>query len=184
MILVTCDVNDEKYDDYTINMYKRFLDAKDFERYFNMQDALRKRVFLISRGELRSKLGALMLMEPSEIHFTYNATGKPFIASGEVYFSIAHTGCLIALVISSQEIGVDIEAIKERNFAKISQKLFNKEIADSAEFYKIWTANEAIAKCEGISLLTQAKSYNIDAYDISHAMYQNAMITIASRKMQ
>ena len=193
-ILVTCDVNDEKYNDYTINMYKRFLDAHDFERYFDIKDELRKKVFLIARGELRSKLGAIMHMEPSEIHFSYNAFGKPFISNTEeeydtfskdnpaVHFNISHSGCLIALVIASQEIGIDIESIRKRDFARISKKLFKREITDANEFYKTWTTNEAIAKCNGISLLTQAKSYNTDEYDISHTMYQNAMITIASRK--
>lgn len=195
-ILVTCDVNDEKYNDYTINMYKRFLDARDFERYFDIKDKLSKRVFLIARGELRSKLGAIMHMEPSEIHFSYNTFGKPFISNTEqaydtfheenqnIHFSISHSGCLIALVIASQEIGIDIEAIRERDFARISKKLFKREIIDSNEFYKTWTTNEAIAKCNGISLLTQAKSYDPDEYDVSYTTYQNSIITIASRKQK
>lgn len=183
-ILITCDVNDDKYDSYTLSIYKQFLDAHDFERYFNIKDPLFKKVFLIARGELRAKLGALLHVDPSEIHFSYNVAGKPFIDNSDLYFNIAHTDNLIALVISSVEIGIDIEILKRRGFAKISKRLFNREISDMQKFYENWTTHESIAKCNGVSLLRQAKDpyFDIEKYDIAHTSYQNAIITIASRK--
>lgn len=187
-ILITCDVNDEKYDGYTLSVYKQFLDAHDFERYFNFKNEFRKKVFLIARGELRAKLGGILHIEPQEIHFIYNMAGKPFIANKNIniFFNIAHSENLIALVISSIEVGIDIEKKKERNFAGISKKIFGKEICDLEEFYETWTTNEAIAKCNGVSLLKQAKDpyFDIDAYDIDRTTYQEAPVRIATRKYQ
>lgn len=180
--LTTCDAGDTKYDKYVLSMYKTYLDADEFERYFNFKNPLQKKVFLVARGELKSKIAAFLECEPFDVHLSYNQFGKPFLENSNIHFSLSHTGNLIALIFSDKHVGIDMEMNIPRNFSKISKRVFNKEITDTDEFYKTWTLNEAITKCNGSTLLLQARRNNELDYDIFHTSYKNAIITVATRK--
>ena len=178
-ILITTNINDEKYTPYVLDMYKRSLDAREFERYMSFSDPLRKQAFLIARGELKTKLAGLLNTLPNEIHLSYNEYGKPFIEG--VYFSISHSRDLVAIAISSRTVGIDLEYMIERDYEKISRRIFQDIIVDRDTFYKAWTAREAVVKCEGVSVLSDISTIK-DKYDIIHTLYDGAMLAIAHRK--
>ena len=175
-ILITTNINDEKYTPYVLDMYKRCLDAREFERYMSFSDPIRKQAFLIARGELKTKLAGLLNTLPHEIRFSYNEYGKPFIEG--MYFSISHSADLIAIAISSRNVGIDLEYMIERDYAKISKRIFQHEILDQTEFYKAWTEHEAIIKCAGLSALSDISQIRFK-HDIIHARYDGAMLAIA-----
>lgn len=79
-----------------------------------------------------------------------NSLGKPMIEG--IHFSLAHSGDLLVAAFSDQEIGIDIEQVKERKYQKaIAQKYgFLGESLD--EFLREWTAREAFIKLLGSSL--------------------------------
>ena len=87
------------------------------------------------------------------------AHGKPYLAGGP-HFNLSHTRHGVAVAISTtQEVGVDLEEIRERPF-KFTQRYFTpteQKAVETAtdrtdEIIRIWTAKEAAAKCSGTGI--------------------------------
>ncbi|AEK22454.1 4'-phosphopantetheinyl transferase family protein [Capnocytophaga canimorsus] len=86
---------------------------------------------------------------------TYNEQGKPLLNDGK-YISISHSRDMVAVAISKNEVGVDIE-LKQDRFIQISPKFTpwkpeNTSLLKSSIVQKltmIWTAKEAAYKAYG-----------------------------------
>ena len=92
--------------------------------------------------------------EPPKIKRTKH--GKPYFDIPNGYISVSHSGDLVAVVIDSKPIGIDIEIIKPFNQKLIKRVCSEREteyISEKIErFFEIWTAKEAYLKIEGIGL--------------------------------
>lgn len=89
---------------------------------------------------------------------------KPCFADNHKFdFNISHSGELaVAVLVSNFGVGIDIQKISEKriNEVKIAERFFSenekrlleKSEKPQEEFYKIWTAKEAMAKCIGDGL--------------------------------
>ena len=90
-----------------------------------------------------------------DINFSLN--GKPYIKNGP-YFSISHSDNKVAIVVDDNEVGIDIEKVGEYNDAivdkyfSISEKEFLLKGDKNLNFYKLWTAKEALIKKRGTGL--------------------------------
>lgn len=80
--------------------------------------------------------------------------GKPFMAGSDLNFNISHSYNTVVCVFSRNDIGVDIEHLKEVNFdfykdsfTKIEMDEFYKK--GIIKFYEYWTKKEAISKALG-----------------------------------
>jgi 4'-phosphopantetheinyl transferase len=113
--------------------------------------------FLLGRGSLR------MLLGPVEIAET--AYGKPFAVDSPVRFNVAHSrGAVLIAASRSHEVGVDLEsldgsivvediardALHDEDAARLSA--IEDEQAKRQEFFRCWTAREAVLKCDGRGL--------------------------------
>lgn len=92
--------------------------------------------------------------------FLYNDYGAPYIEGGP-YFSISHCKRGIAVAVSENPIGIDIEAI--RTFKpELMRKTMNEDeqqrITSSAtpdqEFIRLWTQKEALLKLQGTGIIS------------------------------
>ena len=110
-----------------------------------------------------------LLAEWSRVHqlpinqqpiFLYNDYGAPYIEGGP-YFSISHCKRGIAVAVSENPIGIDIEAI--RTFSPdLMRKTMNEDeqlrITSSAipevEFIRFWTQKEALLKLQGTGIIS------------------------------
>lgn len=110
-----------------------------------------------------------LLAEWSRVHqlpinqqpiFLYNDYGAPYIEGGP-YFSISHCKRGIAVAVSENPIGIDIEAI--RTFSpELMRKTMNEDeqlrITSSAipevEFIRFWTQKEALLKLQGTGIIS------------------------------
>ena len=111
-----------------------------------------------------------LLTEWSRVHqlpinqqpiFLYNDYGAPYIEGGP-YFSISHCKRGIAVAVSENPIGIDIEAI--RTFSPdLMRKTMNEDeqlrITSSAaipevEFIRLWTHKEALLKLQGTGIIS------------------------------
>lgn len=89
-----------------------------------------------------------------------SANNKPYFANSGVRFSLSHSEDCFACVISSTEVGIDIETkkITQDKIELISTRFFNSgERAFVSEniqknFLKVWTAKEAYTKMLDITL--------------------------------
>ena len=98
-------------------------------------------------------------LHPTPI-FLYNDYGAPYIEGGP-HFSISHCKRGIAVAVSENPIGIDIEAI--RTFSpELMRKTMNEDeqlrITSSAipevEFIRFWTQKEALLKLQGTGIIS------------------------------
>ena len=110
-----------------------------------------------------------LLAEWSRVHqlpinqqpiFLYNDYGAPYIEGGP-YFSISHCKTGIAVAVSQNPVGIDIESI--RSFKpELMRKTMNEDeqlrITSSAipevEFIRFWTQKEALLKLQGTGIIS------------------------------
>lgn len=123
-----------------------------------------------------------LLAEWSRVHqlpinqqpiFLYNDYGAPYIEGGP-YFSISHCKRGIAVAVSENPIGIDIEVI--RTFSPdLMRKTMNEDeqlrITSSAipevEFIRFWTQKEALLKLQGTGIISDLHHVLTHAHDVS-----------------
>jgi len=119
------------------------------------QKPLRARQSLVARALLRAMLG------DRSWRILADQGGAPFLESGDgtrpPFISISHSAAMVACALCrSGRVGVDIEhARAARPIAAIAESVFGPDEQDrvarhgAAEFYRIWTLREALAKATG-----------------------------------
>lgn len=94
-------------------------------------------------------------------HIVYNTNGKPYLSNKNIYFNISHSDTVIAIIISDQECGIDIEFVDyNKNHDKYIHKILSKNEIDMYNnsddkikyFYKQWTKKEAYMKYNGTGI--------------------------------
>ncbi len=100
-----------------------------------------------------------------EIAVTYNEYGKPhlLVPSGK-HFSVSHTAHYIAYACGIAPVGVDIEyrtsvnlKIARHYFSKAEQEVLRESHDPVLDFFRIWTAKEAILKRNGTGFFAGVK---------------------------
>lgn len=113
--------------------------------------------FIISKALTRDVLSHKLRIPADKLEFTRNENGKPFIKDCPYYFSVSHSGNLFAIAVGREEVGIDVEQMKERDFISLAKHNFNKEALNriivssnqKEEFYRHWTLFEAAVKLHG-----------------------------------
>ena len=104
--------------------------------------------------QIRSLLSSYLKNQLSREELLKNENGKPYFANGP-YFNISHSGKYVLMVVSTAEIGVDIEEIKNKDMSSLI-RIFNeaeaKMIKEHSDFYYLWCAKESLIKCMGLSV--------------------------------
>ncbi len=153
------------------------------DELINELDEKRKQKVL-KTNELRKKqelVGAYLLLKESlyldyqydlnNDDLIYNENGKPYLKKENIYFSLSHSNGIVALVINKEEIGLDIEEIKDIDKKVINNVLNEEELAyyrklnekDKLKyFYEIWCSKEAYIKKKGLSLPLKPKLINLE----------------------
>ena len=129
-----------------------------------------------------------LLAEWSRVHqlpinqqpiFLYNDYGAPYIEGGP-HFSISHCKRGIAVVVSENPIGIDIESI--RSFKpELMRKTMNEDeqlritysVIPEVEFIRFWTQKEALLKLQGTGIISDlhhvlTHSQNVSWTEITH----------------
>ena len=92
--------------------------------------------------------------------------GKPILIDGGKHFSISHSNDLIVLAFSDSNCGVDIEKIKLREFASISERM-GFEANTLGEFYEEWTRYEALYKLNSNNEYGSIAVYDLEEYALT-----------------
>ncbi len=100
-----------------------------------------------------------------EISVIYNDYGKPHLLRPDgMHFSVSHTSHYIAYAAGAAPVGVDIEYRRSVNlhianhYFSTAEKEVIKESRDPVlDFYRIWTAKEAILKRNGTGFFSGVK---------------------------
>jgi 4'-phosphopantetheinyl transferase len=169
--------------------FEGILSPEERKRAGLFQKALDAQRYVAARGSLRSLLGAYLMTEPDRLQFSYDAFGKPQLASKRAFvsFSVSHSDDWGLLGFSrGHRIGVDLERIRtEIDTEDLAKRFFSPNEfrklrtlpADQQReaFYCGWTRKEAYLKGRGEGL-----SYGLDRVEVSLAPGEPATIMKAS----
>lgn len=125
-----------------------------------------------------------------------SATGKPyFTGKNTPYFSISHDDNIVAVAISDNCVGIDIQAPRDsESLCKIAKRFFGDNetkdvLSGKTDFLTIWTRKEAYCKLSDTHLSDLAKkelpkniffkTFDLRSFKISVAsdMFQNVSVT-------
>ena len=119
-------------------------------------------------------------IENGDIEFSTNSYGKPFLMNNQDYhFNVSHTHNMIAVAVSNNSVGVDVEKIKEID-TRIAKRFFTKQEFSyiekfqdnrSERFFKIWTKKEAYIKYTGKGLSVPLNSFDVTTRELSAHFY-------------
>lgn len=137
--------------------------CKKFRFY---EDTLRT---LYGEAMVRSILAQKLAIKNKDIKISWTRFGKPYADGLPVQFNISHAGDWVVVAISENEVGVDIEQIKEVEM-NLAERYFNKEehayiqrqeeTNRLAVFYAIWTLKESYVKWLGTGLSMPINSFS------------------------
>lgn len=104
-----------------------------------------------------------------KIEFCRGEYGKPFLKNyPNFHYNISHTRNAIAIAVSEDVVGVDIEKLRKAElqiadrFFTVAEQDYIKEFKEKTDkrFYEIWTKKEAYIKCIGKGLCLPLNSFN------------------------
>lgn len=148
----------------------QILSSEEIARANRLRIPEKKTQFIQGRTVLRIILAKYLDMAPEEIQFGTGPQGKPFVSQLPGFgFNLSHSGDLALLAIGPSSVGVDIERRQVRDFLALSQRFFSSKegalIAESPtpeyDFYRIWTAKEAILKAHGAGLTIPLNRFSV-----------------------
>ena len=120
------------------------------------------------------------------ISISYNEVGAPEVDTPNTHISVAHGAGCVAVAISDQRVGIDIES-RERDFARASSRYMSEHEAQlsTKEWWPaaVWTAKEALYKLfgrRGVELRDDLKivAYNADSKQITAQLPDNIMAIV------
>ena len=154
----------------------------DISKYVNVDN---KRLEKIKKSSnqlfIKEQLGSNLLLNDilennyfediKKLEYIYNESGKPYLKDKNLYFSLSHSNGIVALTVSKEEIGLDIELIKPVKDALAKRIMTTEEynIYNSLDknkkityFYEVWTSKEAYVKKIGSSITLTLSNIEID----------------------
>ena len=102
---------------------------------------------------LKEKLASRILKRKYVGDFYLNEKGKPL--SNNIYFNSSDSKGLVALAVSTTNVGIDIEKVREyKDDLKdyISSNEENEYIKNKDNFFEVWTSKEGLTKCLGTGI--------------------------------
>lgn len=178
--------------------YKRILPANLTEKLFKFRRWQDRQAFLIGKLLLWKGLKQLKYDDNCLTKLHFNNYGKPYIDQIN-FFNLSHSGNYVICAFYKEEIGIDIEEIKEleiENFKSIfteQEKSYLKASPKSLkDFFRFWTIKESVIKAEGKGLSIPLQQINASnrtnvVYDqkVWHIMeldlFQNCCCSIATK---
>lgn len=124
-------------------------------------------------GSLVNILSGLSQRKEMKIH--YGEQGKPYLDEEGLFFSLSHSGDYVLCAISDQEVGADIQQLREQRQDKID-RIAKKIMADAEytiwnelpqqkkvrDFYRLWSCKESFVKFTGEGLSRPLNSIIVD----------------------
>jgi 4'-phosphopantetheinyl transferase len=114
--------------------------------------------FICGRAALRLLLAEHLGVPAPAFRFALTPKGKPYLEGRPIDFNLAHSGEFVAVALSADTVGVDVERIgrpadplgfARGRFAADEVRRVEEAANTAVEFARIWTAKEAVIKAEG-----------------------------------
>jgi phosphopantetheinyl transferase len=165
------------------NIYLQDLPSAITSHCFKYHDEKQRNISLSNYSHLKDKLKELYHLDIANLTFSRN--GKPLIEG--VNISLAHNKNLYGFVLSTQNVGLDIETkLLDNHQERMAKLLLNEEEKNAYElqddkmhFLTLkWCQKEALGKMKGCGLEHEIFSLSISC-DL-HFIYENNYIVVVS----
>ncbi|NOT23192.1 MAG: 4'-phosphopantetheinyl transferase superfamily protein [Nitrospiraceae bacterium] len=137
-------------------------------RFIRQEDRTR---YLLAHGGLRALLARYTGFDPAALKFQTGSAGKPALLDQQgrphtLRFNLSHShGRMLIAVAQEQEVGVDLEEMRDRvDAVKLAKRFYASSeyrelLAHSGfdqvqQFYRYWVAKEAVLKGQGVGILS------------------------------
>jgi 4'-phosphopantetheinyl transferase len=163
--------------------YAGLLTPSEHARFLSFSMDIDRLRFMTGRALLRLVLSQRLYLPIDQIDIVQECIycggshGKPHLQSGEVDFSIAHSGDYVVIAFASRRrVGIDIEPLKrdlsvdelshlvltqgERSLLREVHGHFREEL-----FLQFWTRKEALLKCLGIGITVPLHNLYVSPLD-------------------
>jgi 4'-phosphopantetheinyl transferase len=151
------------------------LSGEERRRAARYHAELDRRRWTIARAFVRDVLGHYTGVAPRALAFEHGARGKPSLATGigdgSLRFNLSHAdGMALCAVTRAQDVGVDIERIREdlpvariaaQFFSAREQRLVAEAENPAAAFTRIWVRKEAYLKATGLGVGTGLTDFDV-----------------------
>ena len=132
--------------------------------------------FIAARGILRDILGRYLGIQPRQVDFVYNKSGKPDLSPGfgsALRFNLSHSnGLVLVAVANAASVGVDVELIREQSDdVDVARSFFSAAEIDhlaalprhlrADAFFSCWTKKEAYLKACGAGLAAPLNEFSV-----------------------
>ena len=155
----------------TLARWEQWLDAEKRQRIGRLP-ADKRLLSLCGDGIAREMLAQKLGCAPAEIPFTYTEAGKPL--TDGAFFSVSHSGDVVACAVSDRAVGVDLEKLRPVP-SRLGRALDCEEAAET--FWQLWTRREAALKCRGETLGAWKRSRE-EGLTFTHPDYPGYAVTI------
>ena len=140
-----------------------FVFRADLSEFESCSSARRKKaVSEIARNFVTGHVSHVTGIPTEKIEYRFNSHGKPYIDGNPLYFNVSHCGSVVAAAFCTEQIGVDIEFVRDYSDAVVRRYFTDDEKSymcgstgteQSCErFFEIWTAKEAFLKFCGVGI--------------------------------
>ncbi|PIF04385.1 MAG: hypothetical protein CSA86_02065 [Arcobacter sp.] len=140
------------------------------KQYHKKQDFIRSLLSSVLFYYALNKNG----IDKKDIIIEKSLRGKPFLKNSKnIDFNITHSGHWVACAIDVNDVGIDIEYMKDINLTDFEEILTTKEISyinnKQENFYQIWTLKESYIKALGTGIYHSLSSFSIEPYSNHYA---------------
>ena len=126
----------------------------------------------------------------SAVQFGVGTHGKPYaLGQEQVHFNVSHSGGVCVCAVDDEPIGVDIQemkpcrfdAIAERFFTPLEQRLYHEQGGDKLAFYRMWTKRESVGKYLSTGFFYAAEQDTADWRTVHMLHREKYMICVCKR---
>ncbi len=152
--------------DSQIQLWFEQMSSERKEAVSSIKISRKRKSKIIADALCRKAINEYCGVNPEDIVFKYNRYGKPYVKNIPVHFSISHSGNYVVCAVSENEIGIDIEKIRDID-SRICKRFATEAEADyissnQNRIFEIWTLKEAYFKCIGTGLTSDIKNISFD----------------------
>jgi geranylgeranyl reductase family protein len=154
------------------------LDAEELARANRFVFARHRGRYIAAHGIVRELLGRYLGRASAALRFERAPHGKPYVVGARdrwgrpIRFSLSHSGDAALIAVSvDREVGVDLEAVRERDVLGIARHFFSEVEVTALRrlprhqqltaFYRCWTCKEAYLKACGTGLAMRLDSFDV-----------------------